>query len=446
MFSDLSLNERLLKVLTELKFTEPTPVQQKTIPSALQGKDLQVGAETGSGKTAAFLLPVLQRLHEQPAPRSGTRVLVLVPTRELARQVQKQCEVLARYTYVKSGVITGGDSFKFQAASLRKNPEIVIATPGRLLEHLERGTADLKDLEVLVLDEADRMLDMGFSEDVLTIADSCCPERQTLLFSATMEQRGLKVVIDKVLKEPEVITLNSARDKHSNITQQIILADDLAHKEKLLAWLLKNETYTKAVVFTNTRVQADKLGGWLRYNKLKAGTLHGDMTQDERNQMMSHLREGRINVLVATDVAARGLDVKGVGLVINLDMARSGDDYVHRIGRTGRAGEQGLAITFISSPEWNLMASIERYLNVKFERRIIKGLEGNYKGPKKLKASGKAASRKKKPAGKAKKLAENAGKQRHRDKKNIGKRRAPVKNKESIQGVETGFEPLMRKK
>ena len=461
-FDSLGLHERLLKGLNELEYKQPTPVQAATIPEALQGKDLIVGAETGSGKTAAFMLPMLQRFHTNPAPRSGTRALVLVPTRELARQVNQQCEVLGRYTYVKSGMITGGDSFKFQASIVRKNPEIVIATPGRLLEHLEKGTVDFSDLEVLVLDEADRMLDMGFSMDVITIAHRCRKERQTLLFSATMKQKGLREMTTLVLTEPQTLMLNTARDPHENIRQQIILADDLDHKEKLLNWLLTNETFEKAVVFTNTRIQANRLNGLLRYHKHKASALHGDMTQDERNQVMQHLREGRINILIATDVAARGLDVKGIGLVINLDMARSGDDYVHRIGRTGRAGEQGVAITFISAPEWNLMSSIERYLKVRFERRAIEGLRGHYKGPKKVKASGKAAGRKKKPG--AKKKAEDEGKKRLRDKKNIGKRRSPAAKAESDRKntttenkpqsgrkpapkiVDSGFAPMKRKK
>ncbi len=460
-FDALGLHERLVRGLDELEYKQPTPVQAATIPEALKGGDLIVGAETGSGKTVAFMLPMLQRFHTNPAPRSGTRALVLVPTRELARQVDKQCEVLGRYTYIKSGMITGGDSFKFQASILRKNPEIVIATPGRLMEHLERGTVDFSDLEVLVLDEADRMLDMGFSADVITIASRCPEKRQTLLFSATMKQKGLREMTEQVLTDPQTIMLNTARDPHENIRQQIILADDLDHKEKLLNWLLKNETYEKAVIFTNTRVQAHRLNSLLRYHKHRAAALHGDMTQDERNQVMQHLREGRVNVLVATDVAARGLDVKGIGLVINLDMARSGDDYVHRIGRTGRAGEQGLAITFISAPEWNLMASIERYLKVRFERRAIDGLRGHYKGPKKVKASGKAAGRKKKPGAK-KKVDE--GKKRLRDKKNIGKRRTPAASSDNQQNnatpegkpqsgkkpgpklVDAGFEPMKRKK
>ncbi|MGY0218838.1 DEAD/DEAH box helicase [Endozoicomonadaceae bacterium StTr2] len=463
-FSTLGLHERLIRGLEDLKYEQPTPVQAQTIPAVLEGTDLMVGAETGSGKTAAFILPILHRLHTKPAPKSGTRALVLVPTRELARQVEKQCEKLARFTYIKSGMIIGGDSFKFQASIFRKNPEIIIATPGRLMEHLEKGTPDFKDLEVLVLDEADRMLDMGFGADVLTIAGRCPEARQTLLFSATMKQKGMQDMTEQVLQNPQTIILNTARDPHENIRQQIILADDLQHKDKLLDWLLNNETYEKAVVFTNTRVQANRLNGLVRYNKHRAAALHGEMTQDERNKVMQNFREGRINVLIATDVAARGLDVKGIDLVINLDMARNGDDYVHRIGRTGRAGEQGLAVTFISPPEWNLMVGIERYLKVKFERRAIEGLKGHYKGPKKVKASGKAAGRKKKPGGK--KRQEELGKQRHRDKKNIGKRRTPAgkpqasggenkttdgnapvrRKKPAAKLVDAGFEPMKRKK
>ncbi|WP_330925730.1 DEAD/DEAH box helicase [Candidatus Sororendozoicomonas aggregata] len=442
MFSHFPLNKRLLKALDALSLTTPTPVQQQAIPFILAGKDMLVGAETGSGKTAAFLLPMLHRFHETPSPRSVTRALVLVPTRELARQVLRQCEALARYTLIKATVIIGGDSFKYQAASLRKNPDIVIATPGRLAEHVGRRTIDLGDLEVLVLDEADRMLDMGFRDDVLLIAGRSRLERQTLLFSATMRQKGLRDVITAVLNEPEEIRLNDTRGTHEKIKQQIILADDLKHKEKLLAALLRAEIGEKVVVFTNTRLQADKLGRWLRYHKHKVGVLHGDMTQEERNQVIHFFREGRMTVLVATDLAARGLDVKGVTLVVNLDMARGGDDYVHRIGRTGRAGEQGLAVTFISPSEWNLMVSIERYLGATFERRVIKGLEGHYKGPKKLKASGKAAGRKKKLTGKKK--AESAGKLKNRDKKSIGKRRKPTKL-EAGSMLDVGFEPLKKR-
>ncbi|WXG58466.1 MAG: DEAD/DEAH box helicase [Candidatus Sedimenticola sp. (ex Thyasira tokunagai)] len=441
MFSHFALHTCLKKQLAELKFTEPTPVQSATIPAAMEGNDLLVSAETGSGKTAAFLLPTLHRLLTQKPTGGGTRALILVPTRELAKQVTKQSEKLAAASRLQVGVITGGASFKYQFSLLRKEPEVLIATPGRLLEHIERGTTDFSDLEVLVLDEADRMLDMGMSEDVLQIVELCNSDRQTLLFSATLNHRGLKKITDHVMREPTVIKLSGARDQHSSIRQQIVPADDNIHKEALLTWLLNNETFQKAMVFTNTRVQADKIGNALRSKGVRANALHGDMDQDSRNQVMEMLRGGIINVLVGTDVAARGLDVKGVDLVINFDMARNGTDYVHRIGRTGRAGEEGLAISLIAAQEWNLMSGIEHYLRLEFEKRTIKELKGGYNGPKKQKRSGKAAGSKKSKSEEKQKA--NKVKQRHRDKKNVGKRRKPSSPKpDAVE--EAGFAPLKR--
>ena len=444
LFSDLALHERLHKALNELGFDQATPVQEQTIPKAFEARDLLVNAETGSGKTAAFLLPMLHHMQNNSAPKISTRGLVLVPTRELARQVLQECERLAKFTYLKAGLITGGDDFRHQVNTLRKNPEIIIATPGRLLEQMESGNTDFSDLEYLILDEADRMLDFGFSADMVKIASECRQERQTMLFSATLKQKGMHELIQLVLNDPESITLSTARDKHENIHQQIMLADDVKHKEKLLEWLLKNESFEKALVFSNTRDNADRLCALLRYHDLRVGVLHGEMDHKDRKKTMTMLQEGHINILVATDVAARGLDVKGIELVINFDMARSGDDYVHRIGRTGRAGEKGLAISLISSTEWNLMSSIERYLKTRFEKRTIKELRGTWKGPRKLKASGKAAGKKKKKV--TAKGKEEVGKQRHREKKNVGKRRAPKKQQASEKTVDAGFEPLKRKK
>ncbi|MDM3869793.1 DEAD/DEAH box helicase [Porticoccus sp. W117] len=437
-FEDFGLHGRLLETVGKEGFSEPTAVQAQVIPAALQGQDLLVTAETGSGKSAAFLLPMLQRFLQADAPKSGTRALVLAPTRELARQVLAHCIKLKKMTHLKADVITGGQEFRFQKAMLRKNPEIIVATPGRILEHLEKGSADFSDLEVLVLDEADRMLDMGFSEDVLTIAKACNLQRQTLLLSATLKHRGIRKVADAVLNNPQTIAVNSVRSRHSSIQQQIVLADDVEHKQKLLLKLLQQESAQKTVVFTNTIAGAEKLVGWLYNSELRAGILHGDLLQDERNHVMQQMRRGQLDVLVATDVAARGLDVQGVGLVINFDMARSGDDYVHRIGRTGRAGEQGTAISFITSTEWNLMASIERYLKTRFERLVVAGLEGKYKGPKKLKASGKAAGTKKKKL--AKKTAKNATPKKAANKRRPGKK--PIHDS----GKEEGFAPLRRKK
>ncbi|MGZ8163727.1 MAG: DEAD/DEAH box helicase, partial [Methylobacter sp.] len=353
----------------------------------------------------------------------GTRALILAPTRELARQTFTQCQQLTEFTSLKVGLVTGGDDFKHQQGMIRRNAEIIISTPGRLLELIEQESPDFSHLEVLILDEADRMLDMGFSEDVLAIAERCNTQRQTLLFSATMTHYGVIKIADRILKNHKVVALNTLYDGHSNIEQQIVLADDNEHKQKLLAWLLLNEAYDKALVFTNTRIKANELRGPLRGQKLRVGVLHGEMDQKDRNRMMELFREGEVNIMIATDLAARGLDVKGINLVINFDIPRNGVDYIHRIGRTGRVDELGLTVALVKSTEWNLMAGIERFLKQKLKRRNIKELEGKYKGPKKLKASGKAVGTKKKIE--PKKAVADKIKIRHRDQKNIGKRRVP---------------------
>ncbi|MGZ5011679.1 MAG: DEAD/DEAH box helicase [Methylobacter sp.] len=423
-FSSLSLDEQLLSAVKKLGFEQPTPVQLQSIPLALEHKDLLVSAETGSGKTAAFLLPTLHHLLTLPSGKSGVRALILTPTRELAQQIFKHCQQLTEFTGLKTGLITGGDDFRLQQNMLRRNTEIVIATPGRVLELMEQEIPDFSNLEVLVLDEADRMLDMGFSEDVLTIANSCNTQRQTLLFSATLTHFGVIKMADRVLKNHEVVALNTLHDGHRNIEQQIVLADDNDHKLKLLTWLLQNETYDKALVFTNSRIQADALRGPLRGQKLRVGVLHGEMDQKDRNRMMELFREGEVKVMLATDLAARGLDIKGINLVINFDVPRNGINYIHRIGRTGRVDELGLTIALVKHTEWNLMSGIERFLKQQFKHRNIKELEGKYKGPKKLKASGKATGGKKKIE--PKKAAVEKVKIRDRDKKNVGKRRVPT--------------------
>ena len=405
-FADLNLHERLIKALGELEITTPTPVQTAAIPAALEGRDLRVVARTGSGKTAAFLLPMLHQLLQYSRPRTDTRALILLPTRELAQQTLKQVEALGRYTFIKAELLTGGEDFKVQAAKMRKNPEILIGTPGRLIEHLDAGNLLLQDLEMLVLDESDRMLDMGFNDDVLRLAAECRAERQTLLFSATTGGNAMENMISSVLRDPKSLVLDSVRDLNESVSQQIITADDVKHKERLVQWLLANETYEKAVVFTNTREQADRLGGVLVASNLKVFVLHGEKDQKDRKLAMDRLKAGAVKVLVATDVAARGIHVDNLDLVINFDMPRSGDEYVHRIGRTGRVGGEGTAISLIAAHEWNLMAGIQRYLRQNFEYRLVEALRGNFLGPKNLKSNGKAAGNKKK---KMKKKEEREG-------------------------------------
>ena len=454
-FSEFFLHNRIEAALEKLKLFKPTQVQQESIPLALDGEDLQVCAETGSGKTLAYLLPTMQRLLEQKAPQAGTRALVLVPTRELARQVFKDTKRFGELNGLKAGLLTGGDDFKYQASMLRKNPEIIVATPGRLVDHIKRESTDLIDLEILILDEADRMLDMGFAEDMEIISEECNQgNRQTLLFSATLHHKGIANVAAKVLKASATqITTATVKDKHADIEQQVILSDDNAHKDRVVSWLLANETYDKAIIFTNTRVETERLNNFLRNHNTNCGVLHGEMTQDERNHVMQLLRDGKIEVLVATDVAARGLDVKGIDLVINYDMARKGDDYVHRIGRTGRAGQKGRAISLVAHHEWNLKAAIERYLRQELEpRTTIKDLKAAYKGPKKLKASGKAAGPKKKKAGAGKnkrpalEAARKAAAKKASAKKANGPRPSRPKDKDSNLMDSEGFAPIKRKK
>ena len=435
LFSSLNLHKQLLKAIEHLAYKKPTQVQMKAIPLALQGKDLLVSAQTGSGKTAAFLLPVLDRMLNTPAPNSGTRVLILLPTRELALQILKSCEQLMAFTPIKAGLICGGEAFKHQVAMLRKNPEIIIATPGRLVEHIERGTPYFEDLEVLILDEADRMLEMGFSEDLMIIAKSANDERQNLLFSATLKP-DMRMIADTLLTDAVSIAVNSPRETNADIAQKVILADDYKHKDALVQALLEQTLAQssaeddasedsqedsqedsagektekpKAMVFCNTRKQCDQLASWLDYKKLKVGVLHGEIAQSDRKQIMNRFRQGHLQLLITTDVASRGLDVKGINLVIHYDVPRSGDDYLHRSGRTGRAGEEGTTVLLIAASEWSTMSTIERYLKTRFEHLTIPGLEAKYKGPKKVKKSGKAAG-KKKIAGKAgiKKAAKKA--------------------------------------
>lgn len=429
MFPELDLHQCLTRALEHKGFTDPTEVQSATIPAAMKGQDLLISAETGSGKTAAFLIPIIHQLLTDDSPKNGVRAVILTPTRELARQIEKHAKELVRFSRLLVNVITGGEDFKYQRSTFRKNPEIIVATPGRLKEHLEKASVDFKDLEFLVLDEADRMLDMGFTEDVLAIAERCNTARQTLLYSATLDGRKLQHAIPLLLNEPQTIALASANQANANIVQQMVLTDDEKHKSTLLLRLLEKGLFDKVVVFANTKAQTGKLSGWLRYKDIHCGVLHGDMTQDARNEEMSRMRNGKVKILLATDVAARGLDVKGIDLVINFDMPYSVEDFVHRTGRTGRAGTSGIAMTFVAARDWNMMATIERQAGVQFEHKTIKGLEAKYKGPAKVKSSGKVAGLKKRSDDKKKTKPKEKTKVRHRDTKNVGKRRKSTAEK-----------------
>lgn len=398
LFSQFPLHERLLKALESLSFSEPTPVQAAAIPKALEGHDLRVTAQTGSGKTAAFLLPLLHRLLAEDKPRSLARALILLPTRELAQQTLKEVERFAQFTFIKACLITGGEDFKVQGARLRKNPEIIIGTPGRLLEQRNAGNLPLQDIEVLVLDEADRMLDMGFADDVLALANACPAERQTLLFSATHSGAGLNKVIAEVLREPQVLRLNQVGELNENVRQQVITADDVAHKEQLLQWLLSNETYTKAIVFTNTRVSADRLTGRLIANQHKVFVLHGEKDQKDRKLAIERLKQGAVKILVATDVAARGLDVEGLDLVINFDMAqRRRVRAPHRPDRSRRRRGPG----DLADLPWRLEPDVERRTLPQAELRTTQhqGTEGRLPGAEETQGVGQGRRQQEEKAG-----------------------------------------------
>jgi len=437
----LELDRRLRLALDALAFSEPTEVQQRVIPPALAGRDLLVSAETGSGKTLAYLLPMVQRLLDrQPGSPDGPGALVLVPTRELARQVLKQCRPLLAKTPLQAYAITGGADFRYQQSLFRKNPEIVIATPGRLLEHCERNSVDLGALQELVLDEADRMLDMGFREDVMKIAAACTPGRQVVMVSATLQQRDLGAVSKALLKSPQTIAVGSSREPHSSITHQVVLADSQEHKDRLLLALLSQDQLRRSLVFGNKRSTAIRLAGLLKYHQLRCACLHGEMSTEERRQVVTLFKEGKINVLCASDVAARGLDIPDIDLVVNYDMPHSGDDYLHRSGRTGRAGASGTTLSLVGASDWNLMISIQRYLKLEFQRRALPGLKARFNGPKKLKASGKAAGSKKK---KTEKTAGAKSKSRLRNQKKRGK---PSAGNKAPAVQNDGFAPLMKKR
>lgn len=438
-FTDFMLPEALGRGLEKAGFETPTPVQAQVIPLAQDGLDLLVSAATGSGKTAAFLLPIMQRLLEtrldRRAARGGTRALILVPTRELARQVYIHFMRLASFTRLTAGVIIGGERRDRQIATVRRNPDILVATPGRLLDYLQSGEADLSGLEALVLDEADRMLDLGFAEDVLAIIGYSNPGRQSLLFSATLHHRGLSAITDRLLRDPRVVIVNPVREQHPDITHQVILSDGLEHKQRQLLWLLQSEPAQQVLIFTNTRERAIALGPLLQVAGQRVVVLHGELDQRERNRVMGLIHGGQVRCLVATDVAARGLDIPGMQLVINFELARSGDDYLHRTGRTGRAGEKGLAIALVEPSEWNRMEGIERYLGLDFQARAIPGLKASFTGPGRRKGPRKTTAKAKTPPAADKPKV----KVRERDRKNIGKRRKPAGT-----AVAAGFAPLRK--
>ena len=399
-FEELELDEALCHAAADMGFETPTSIQELVIPHALDGRDILASAPTGTGKTAAFLLPACQFLLDYPRRQPGaTRILILTPTRELALQVYEQALAITKHTQIVCGVITGGINYGTDKETLSKNLDILVATPGRLLEHIEKEAADCRDIECLILDEADRMLDMGFSTVVNQIAAEARWRKQNLLFSATLEGKGVKTFAHDILNNPAGIEANPSRKEKNKIHQWYHLADDMNHKQALLVNILKQETTTSAVVFVKTRERLQMLKDFLASKDIPVCWLQGEMPQDKRIAALARFKSGEVPILLATDVAARGIDVPNVSHVINFDMPRKADVYVHRIGRTGRAGAKGTAISLVEAHDFDMVAKTARYMGEPLKARVIDELRPKNKTPKigpkkkKVKAKDKAKAK-----------------------------------------------------
>ena len=381
-FDALQLDPAILRALQSAGYDSPTPVQAQAVPAALAGRDLMASAQTGSGKTAAFLLPALQKMiRRSDKPGKGPRVLVLTPTRELAMQVEKNAQLYAQnMKWLRSVTLVGGAGFGFQIKALSRPIDLIVATPGRLMDHMRAGRIDFDRLEVLVLDEADRMLDMGFIDDIKTIVAATPDSRQTLLFSATWDGEVGKLARN-LTKNPEIIEIERV-DEQGKIEEQLLYCDDKNHKNRLLDHILRDANIDQCVIFTATKAMSEQLADELYEKGFAANCLHGDMPQGWRNRTLNDLRRGRTKILVATDVAARGIDVPTITHVINYDLPKQAEDYVHRIGRTGRAGRTGIAVSFADAREYMLVHKIERYLKRQLPEAVIAGMEPTRKRSK----------------------------------------------------------------
>ncbi|MBI3147589.1 MAG: DEAD/DEAH box helicase [Betaproteobacteria bacterium] len=373
-FDSLGLNPSILRAVAERGYVTPTPIQAKAIPAILAGKDIMGGAQTGTGKTAGFTLPMLQRLlphaNSSPSPaRHPVRALILTPTRELAMQVEESVRDYGKYTGLRATVVFGGMGMDAQEAALRAGVELLVATPGRLLDHLQQKTLNLNQVEIFVLDEADRMLDMGFIPDIKRIIALLPARRQNLLFSATFSPE-IKKLADQLLNQPELIEVARRNTAAENVTQLAYVCRSDA-KRALLERLLRDQGEEQALVFMRTKQGAGRLARQLEKAGFEATAIHGDKSQLARIEALDGFKEGKIRVLVATDVAARGLDIEELPLVFNFELPYVPEDYIHRIGRTGRAGASGIAISIVGPDEEKLLAEIERMLKRTLPRQPL---------------------------------------------------------------------------
>jgi superfamily II DNA/RNA helicase len=384
-FADLDLAPEILRALAESGYTTPTPIQAQAIPLVLDNHDLMAGAQTGTGKTAAFALPMLQKLlphassSTSPA-RHPVRALILVPTRELAIQVEESVKAYAKHTKLRSLVVFGGVDIKTQKAPLKNGVEILVATPGRLLDHIEQKTVQLGTVQMLVLDEADRMLDMGFMPDLKRILALLPRTRQSLMFSATFSNE-IKKLSEDFLIYPTLIEVARSNASNENIAQKVYLVEH-DDKHALLAQLLRGDDAKQVIVFTKTKLTASRLAKQLQREGVAADAIHGDKTQSERIQALDAFKQGKVTTLVATDVAARGLDIDSLPMVINYEIPHAPEDYVHRIGRTGRAGASGIAISLVSPEEEKYLLEIEKLIKKEIKREVLPQLARPQRAPR----------------------------------------------------------------
>lgn len=381
-FKDLALDPRLLRSVSHLGFTTPTEIQQEAIPAVMQGKDLLVSSRTGSGKTLAYLLPMMQRLlRSRPLSTQDPRAVILAPTRELAQQIYAALRLFVANTRLTSVFIVGGENFNDQEKLLKRQPDIIVATPGRLADHLEHQSFFLQGLEMLILDEADRMLDLGFAGQLTAIHKQASHRlRQTLMFSATLDHLQVQELGLALLKDPYRVALGAGHDVHQDITQRSYFADNLTHKEALLHHFLQTETIRQLIIFTATREDTDRLASLVTQAGFAAVGLNGKLNQSQRNNVMQAFATNKYQVLVTTDVASRGLDLLQVSHVINFDLPKHPEEFVHRIGRTGRAGQHGHAYSLVGPKDWPAFQQIELFLRRSLEMGQVEGLVAKFNG------------------------------------------------------------------
>jgi len=433
-FSDFSLDKRLLDSLKHMGITTPTEIQEQALPIALAGKDLMASSKTGSGKTLAFLLPAMQRIISTRAlSKKDPRVLILLPTRELAQQVYGQLRLLVANTQYKAMSVLGGENFNDQAKGLAREPHFIVATPGRIADHLQQRHLFLNGLELLILDEADRMLDLGFAPQLKAINEAADHKRrQTLMFSATLDHQSINEIATTLLNNPSHVAIGASYAEHKDIEQKMLFADHLDHKQALLSHLLKQPENKQTIVFTATRADTERLASLLAEQGFSTSALSGELKQSARNQIMDQFSRGQQQILVTTDVASRGLDLINVSLVVNFDMPKFAEEYVHRIGRTGRAGAKGVAVSLVGPKDWQSFLQVQSFLRKKFEFSAIDGLPAKFSGLAKQ-ADTKAVN------AKAKTKSATAAKAKQKPKA------APKRDKRFITGVDVGDAPMRRK-